>query len=137
MNDLASYLISSRHYNIHFICSFSWVLFLKSINIQNLEIGYLISQYWEGVLEHESGLQKDEIVVSLNIEEIGNIFTIKERIYLNHSKLVLNKSGIAYIQRLDFVKKLRHGCSTCVAKVRKKYASLLLPSPKILEECKL
>ena len=52
------------------------------------------------MLEHESGLQKDEIVVSLNIEEIENIFTIKEGIYLNHSKLDLNKSGKAYIHIL-------------------------------------
>ena len=31
--------------------------------------------------------------------------------------------------------KLRHGRSTCVAKVRKRYSSLLVPSPQILEEC--
>jgi hypothetical protein len=34
-------------------------------------------------------------------------------------------------------KRLRHGRSTCVAKIRKRYASLLLPSPQILEEWKL
>ena len=33
-------------------------------------------------------------------------------------------------------KKLRHGRSTCEAKVRKRYASLLLPSPQILEDRK-
>ena len=31
--------------------------------------------------------------------------------------------------------KLRHGRSTCVAKVHKRYSSLLVPSPQILEEC--
>jgi hypothetical protein len=40
------------------------------------------------------------------------------------------------IQKLvDMVEKLRHGRSTCVAKVRKRYSSLLVPSPQILEEC--
>jgi hypothetical protein len=38
---------------------------------------------------------------------------------------------------LVYKRKLRHGRSTCVAKVRKRYASLLLPSPQILEEWKL
>ena len=33
-------------------------------------------------------------------------------------------------------KELQHGCSTCVANVRKRYASLLPTFPPILEEWK-